>query len=188
MVGKHNVQNALAALAVADELSIARDTVREALASFGGVDRRFSVRGDVGGVLVVDDYGHHPAEIRATLAGARTAFARRLVVVFQPHRYSRTRDLLEEFTAAFADADTVIVTDIYAAGEDPLAGVTGEAVAEGIRRRGHPEVIFASDRPAVLAELLARLRPGDLALTLGAGDITKLGPELVRELEKRGAA
>ncbi len=187
MVGKHNVQNALAALAVADELSIPRATVREALASFRGVDRRFSVRGDVGGVLVVDDYGHHPAEIRATLAGAKAAFTRRLVVVFQPHRYTRTRDLFEEFAAAFDHADTVIVTEVYAAGEEPLVGVTGEAVAEAIRQRGPREVIFARDRSHALEELLLRLRPGDLALTLGAGDITKLGPELVRELEKRGS-
>ena len=187
MVGKHNVQNALAALAVADELSIPRAIVREALKSFRGVDRRFSVRGDVGGVLVVDDYGHHPAEIRATLAGAKAAFARRLVVVFQPHRYTRTRDLFEDFAGAFGEADAVIVTEIYAAGEEPLAGVTGEAVAEAIRRRGPREVSFVPDRAKALEELLARLRPGDLALTLGAGDITKLGLELVRELERRGS-
>jgi UDP-N-acetylmuramate--alanine ligase len=187
MVGKHNVQNALAALAVADELSISHETVRAALGSFRGVDRRFSVRGDAGGVLVVDDYGHHPAEIRATLAGARAAFARRLVVVFQPHRYSRTRDLLADFATAFGDADTLIVTEIYAAGEESLAGVSGEALAEAIRQRGHRDVIFAPDRSKALEELLARLRPGDLALTLGAGDITRLGPELVRELEKRGS-
>jgi UDP-N-acetylmuramate--alanine ligase len=187
MVGRHNVQNALAALAVADELSIPTAIVREALKSFRGVDRRFSVRGDVGGVLVVDDYGHHPAEIRATLAGAKAAFARRLVVIFQPHRYTRTRDLFEDFAGAFGQADAVIVTEIYAAGEEPLAGVTGEAVAEAIRRQGPREVIFVPDRSKALEELLARLRPGDLALTLGAGDITKLGPELVRELERRGS-
>jgi UDP-N-acetylmuramate--alanine ligase len=186
MVGSHNVQNALAALAVADELSIPRDTVRKAFATFRGVDRRFSVRGDAAGVLVVDDYGHHPAEIRATLAGARAAFKRRLVVVFQPHRYTRTRDLFEDFTEAFSDADLVIVTDIYAASEDPLPGVSGASLVEGIRRQGHPEVLFASGRGQAIELLMGRLRPGDLALTLGAGDITKLAPELVRALEQRG--
>jgi UDP-N-acetylmuramate--alanine ligase len=137
--------------------------------------------------LVVDDYGHHPAEIRATIAGARTAFGRRLIAVFQPHRYTRTRDLLGDFAAAFDDADVVLVTEVYAAGEDPIAGVSGEPLADAIRAHGHPQVIFVRDRARALEELRGLLRPGDLALTLGAGDITKLGLELVRELQKRGA-
>ncbi len=186
MVGNHNVQNALAALAVADELGIPRATTRDALAAFRGVDRRFTVRGEAGGVLVVDDYGHHPAEIRATLAGARAAFGRRLVVAFQPHRYSRTRDLLDEFAVAFNDADAVIVLEIYAAGETPLEGISGSRLVEAIRARGHRDVVFASDFHAALAALRARLHSGDIALTLGAGDITKLGPELVAALAAGG--
>ena len=188
MVGRHNVQNALAALAVADELAIPRQTVREALANFGGVDRRFSVRGELGGVLVVDDYGHHPAEIRATLAGARAAFNRPVLAVFQPHRFSRTRDLLEDFAVAFNDADALIVTDVYPAGEDPIAGISGEVLADLIRSHGHRDVTFAASRDAALAMLLERLRPGDLALTLGAGDITKLGAELVAGLGARACS
>jgi UDP-N-acetylmuramate--alanine ligase len=188
MVGGHNVQNALAAIAVADELSIPLATVRDALAAFNGVDRRFTVRGEAGGVTVVDDYGHHPAEVRVTLAGARAAFGRRLVVVFQPHRYSRTRDLLEEFATAFNDADAVILTEIYAAGEDAIAGVTGQALAESVRAHGHRDVTFAADRRAALAALLDRVKPGDIAITLGAGDITKLGAEILEALAGKEAS
>ncbi len=187
MVGRHNVQNALAAIAVADELSIPVATAHDALAAFNGVDRRFTVRGEAGGITVVDDYGHHPAEVRVTLAGARAAFGRRLVVVFQPHRYTRTRDLLEEFATAFNDADAVVITEIYAAGEEAIAGITGQALADSIRAHGHHDVTFAPDRPAALAALLDRLRPGDIAITLGAGDVTKLGPEILAALAGPGA-
>lgn len=187
MVGRHNVQNALAALAVADELGIPRDTARRALADFRGVDRRFTVRGEVEGVLVIDDYGHHPAEIQATLAGARASFDRRLVVIFQPHRPSRTRDLLEQFAVAFNDADAVIVTDIYAAGEEPIPGIDGALLAQRIREHGHRDVTFAADRATALAEVMSRLRAGDLAITLGAGDITRLGPEILAGLGARPA-
>ncbi len=185
MVGAHNVENALAVLAVADELDIPREIVREALAAFRGVDRRFTVRGEAGGVTVVDDYGHHPAEIRATLAGARAAFGRRLLVAFQPHRFSRTRDLGEEFATAFNDADALVCLEIYPAGEEPIPGVTGETLAESIRAHGHRDVVFARDRPAAARELAARARPGDIVLTLGAGDVTKLGPELLLQLGGR---
>jgi UDP-N-acetylmuramate--alanine ligase len=188
MVGEHNVLNALAAIAVADELSIPVDVTREALSLFRGVDRRFTVRGDAAGVTVVDDYGHHPAEIRATLAGARAAFARRLVVVFQPHRYTRTRDLLEEFATAFNEADAVVVTEIYPSGEEPIAGVNGAAVAEALRRHGHQDAVFVGDRARLCSEVLAKLGKGDLVLTLGAGDITKLGPELLAGLPSIPAA
>ncbi|MHB8417408.1 MAG: UDP-N-acetylmuramate--L-alanine ligase [Myxococcales bacterium] len=188
MVGGHNVQNALAAVAVADELAIPIGVTREALAAFRGVDRRFTVRGEAGGVTVVDDYGHHPAEVRATLAGARAAFGRRLVVLFQPHRYSRTRDLLEEFATAFNDADALVAMEIYPAGEEPIPGVSGAALAEAVRRHGHRDVTFAADRGAALAALLERLRPGDIALTLGAGDVTRAGPELLAALAQREAA
>ncbi|HUB09408.1 MAG TPA: UDP-N-acetylmuramate--L-alanine ligase [Myxococcales bacterium] len=185
MVGGHNVQNALAAIAVADELAIPLEVTREALAAFRGVDRRFTVRGEAGGVTVVDDYGHHPAEVRATLAGARAAFGRRLVVLFQPHRFTRTRDLLEEFATAFNDADALVAMEIYAAGEDPIPGVSGASLAEVVRSHGHRDVAFAPDRAAAVAAMLERLRPGDIALTLGAGDVTKIGPELLAALEQR---
>jgi UDP-N-acetylmuramate--alanine ligase len=190
MVGEHNVLNALAAIAVADELSIPVDVTHEALRLFRGVDRRFTVRGEVAGVTVVDDYGHHPAEIRATLAGARAAFGRRLVVVFQPHRYTRTRDLLEEFATAFNEADAVVVTEIYPSGEEPIAGVDGASVAEALRRHGHQDAQFVGDRARLQDAVLAKVGKGDLVLTLGAGDITKLGPELLAGLApaaKRGA-
>jgi UDP-N-acetylmuramate--alanine ligase len=182
MVGEHNVLNALAALAVADELGVPIDAARAALAGFRGVDRRFTVRGTAAGVTVIDDYGHHPAEVRATLAGARRAFGRRLVVAFQPHRYTRTRDLREEFATAFDDANLLLCTEIYAAGEDPIPGVTGEALVGTLRAHGHREVIYAQDRPAMLELLLRRVQAGDLVVTLGAGDITKLGDELLERL------
>ncbi|MFM2153116.1 MAG: hypothetical protein RL199_1551, partial [Pseudomonadota bacterium] len=178
MVGRHNVQNALAAIAVADEVGIAFDVVCEALEQFRGVQRRFTVRGEAKGVTVVDDYGHHPAEVRATLEGARGAFHRRLVVLFQPHRYTRTRDLFDDFARAFNDADVVLVTDVYAAGEEPIEGFDGARLAEAIHACGHRDVrhVARGDLVAAAAKLV---KEGDLVLTLGAGDITKAGPELL---------
>ena len=183
MVGAHNAMNALAVIAVAEELHIPLDTVHDALANFEGVQRRFTVKGEAGGVTVVDDYGHHPAEVRATLAGARRAFGRRLVVAFQPHRYTRTHDLLEDFVSAFNDADLLFLTNIYAAGEEPIAGVTGQALADAVRAHGHPDVTYVDKRADLPAALLPRLQPGDLVVTLGAGDITQVGPELLALLE-----
>jgi UDP-N-acetylmuramate--alanine ligase len=185
MVGRHNVLNALATLAVADELEIPTAVTREALGEFGGVQRRFTVRGLTQDVMVVDDYGHHPAEIRATLAGARESFPRRIVVVFQPHRYSRTQLLFDQFATAFYDAAVVVVTEIYAAGEDPIEGVSARALAEAIRGHGHRDVLFRSSRTELLETLIGTVRPGDLLLTLGAGDIWRVGQELLEELERR---
>jgi len=182
MVGAHNALNALAVIAVADELDLPLDGVRTALAHFEGVQRRFTIRGEAQGVTVVDDYGHHPAEVRATLSGARQAFGRRLVVAFQPHRYSRTRDLMQEFATAFNDADVLFLTGIYAASEDPLPGVTGQALADAAVAHGHRDVTFVERRADLAAQLLPRLRDGDIVLTLGAGDITQVGPELLRLL------
>ena len=183
MVGKHNVQNALAAIAVADEVGLPFPVVAEALGGFAGVQRRFTVRGEAKGIMVVDDYGHHPAEVRATLRGAREGFSRRLVVAFQPHRYTRTRDLLADFATAFNDAEVVILTDIYAAGEDPIPGITSQALVEEIRALGHRNVIFAPRKG--LADVVAeKLRAGDLVITLGAGDITNVSTELLGLLEK----
>ena len=180
MVGAHNVLNALATCAVAHELSIPFEKVQEGLASFAGVQRRFTVRGEAKGALVVDDYGHHPAEIRATLAGARASFPeRRLVVAFQPHRYTRTRDLLGDFATAFNDADALLLTEIYAAGEEPLHGVSGARLAEAVQACGHRDVEFVAERSSLAARLAARVREGDLVITLGAGDITHAGDELL---------
>jgi UDP-N-acetylmuramate--alanine ligase len=184
MVGRHNALNALATVALGDELGIPEETTREALASFKGVQRRFTVRGEAGGVTVVDDYGHHPAEVKATLRGAREAFGRRVVCLFQPHRYTRTRDLMGEFATAFDDADVLLLTEIYAASEDPIPGATGQALAEAVRAGGHRDVTFVPERARLAEAARARVRPGDLVLTLGAGDVTGVGPELLALLER----
>src|SRR5882724_1537740 len=182
--GRHNVLNALAAIGVGLDLEIPFLTIAKALAGFAGVQRRFQIRGTAAGVTVVDDYGHHPAEIRATLAAAKAGFDSRIVTVFQPHRYTRTRDLRQEFLTAFNQADVLIVMDIYPAGEAPIPGVTAEDLAEGIRAHGHRDVAYlGSDRARVVEHLCETTRPGDLVLTLGAGDVGLLGPELLKRLE-----
>ncbi|MBJ6759195.1 UDP-N-acetylmuramate--L-alanine ligase [Myxococcaceae bacterium JPH2] len=188
MVGAHNAFNALAVIAVAEEMDIPLETVRGALAEFGGVQRRFTVRGESAGVTVVDDYGHHPTEVMATLAGARKAFGRRVVVAFQPHRYTRTHDLMKEFATSFNDADVLFVTSVYAAGEERIPGATGDALADAIRAHGHRDVTFVEKRTDLARALQERLRPGDLVLTLGAGDITQVGPELLTLLNASGLA
>jgi UDP-N-acetylmuramate--alanine ligase len=179
MVGRHNALNALAVVALGDEMGIPTEVTRAALAAFNGVQRRFTVRGEAAGVTVVDDYGHHPAEVRAVLRGAREAFGRRVVCVFQPHRYTRTRDLLAEFTTAFNDADVLLLSEIYAAGEEPIPGISGERLAEEIRAFGHRDVTFVGDRGRLARAARERVREGDLVITLGAGDITAVGPELL---------
>ncbi len=182
MVGAHNALNALSVIAVAEELDIPLDTVRKALREFGGVQRRFTIRGEAKGITVVDDYGHHPAEVKATLAGARQAFGRRIVVAFQPHRYTRTHDLFEDFCAAFNDADVVFLTNIYAAGEEPLPGVTSAKLVEAVRSHGHPDVTLVERRADLASAMMSRLEAGDIVITLGAGDITNTGPELLAAL------
>jgi len=182
--GRHNVLNALAAIGVGIDLEIPFVTIRKALAGFAGVQRRFQVRGRAGGVLVVDDYGHHPAEIRATLSAAKGGFDCRVVTVFQPHRYTRTQHLYQEFLTAFNQADVLVVLDIYAAGEAPIPGVSAEALTAGIRAHGHRNVIYlGSDRAQAVEHLSGIVRDGDLVLTLGAGDVGQLGPELLTRLE-----
>jgi UDP-N-acetylmuramate--alanine ligase len=178
MPGVHYAQNALAALAVADVFGVSFQDCGEALASFGGVDRRFSVRGEAGGVLVIDDYGHHPTEIAATIAAARL-FGRRLVVAFQPHRYSRTQDLLAEFGPSLKGADEVVLTDIYSAGEPPIPGINPDALLATFAP-GQP--VCHSPRKALCEALVSRLRTGDLLLTLGAGDITQVSNEILVRL------
>jgi UDP-N-acetylmuramate--alanine ligase len=181
--GRHNVLNALAATAVALDLEIPFPKIQTALAGFAGVQRRFQVRGIARDVLVVDDYGHHPAEIRATLAAAKAGFDRRVITVFQPHRYSRTQHLRDEFLTAFYQSDILIVMDIYAAGEAPIPGVHARDLADGIAAHGHREVLYlGSDRAAIIDYLCESTRAGDLVLTLGAGDVGQLGGELLQRL------
>jgi UDP-N-acetylmuramate--alanine ligase len=182
--GRHNVLNALAAIAVGVELEIPFAQIAHALAQFGGVGRRFEVRGEAAGVLVVDDYAHHPTEIRATLEAARQAGRERIVVVFQPHRFSRTRALADEFGQAFEGADQLLVTDIYPAGETPIPGVTAELIVGAARSHGHRNVVYAGDLARAEALLREMVRPHDLVLTLGAGDITRLADRIVHALEE----
>ena len=184
--GRHNVLNAMAAIAVGLDLEIPFVTIQRGLAEFSGVQRRFQVRGESRGVLVVDDYGHHPAEVRATLAAAKAGFDRRVVTVFQPHRYTRTLHLRQEFLTAFNQSDVLVVMDIYPAGEAAIEGVTGQDLADAIRAHGHRDVVYlASDRERILAHLEDVLRSGDLVLTLGAGDVGQLGQALLERLEGR---
>jgi UDP-N-acetylmuramate--alanine ligase len=182
--GRHNVLNALAAIGVGLDLEIPFATVAAALAGFAGVQRRFQIRGTAGGVTVVDDYGHHPAEIRATLAAAKAGFDSRVVTVFQPHRYSRTLHLRQEFLTAFNQADVLVVMDIYPAGEAPIPGVSARDLADGIRAHGHRNVTYlGNDRARVVDHVCELSRPGDLVLTLGAGDVSQLGSDILRRLE-----
>jgi UDP-N-acetylmuramate--alanine ligase len=182
MPGLHNVYNALATLATAFELDIPFQVVQEALRDFSGIQRRFQIKGEKKGILVVDDYGHHPVEIMATLKAARRGWEKRIVAVFQPHRYTRTQALFREFLAAFYDADVLILTDIYPAGEDRIEGVEAKALFEGIRDYGHKDVTYLSDKKEIVEHLLRIIAPGDLVITLGAGDIWQVSEELVNRL------
>jgi UDP-N-acetylmuramate--alanine ligase len=186
--GRHHALNALAALAVAGEVDVDFETARAALAEFGGIHRRFELCGEVGGVMVVSDYGHHPTEIRATLAAAREGFGRRLVVFFQPHRYTRTRDLFGDFLNAFDAADQLFLTDIYAAGEEPIDGVTGDLLYYALKRRGHLDVTYVPDWRDLASAAQPYLRPGDLVLVLGAGPVHVAGEELVASVSGGQAA
>ncbi len=179
--GIHNVSNALAAIGIGLELDVPVDLIRKGLAAFSGVERRFHRRGEKNGILVVDDYGHHPTEIKATLAAARQ-WGRRVVVLFQPHRYTRTRDLAQEFAKAFGDADQLFITEIYAASEAPIPGVSGETLCDAVRATGHPSVTWVPKKQDLAVRVLPSLQAGDLVLTLGAGDIWKVGLELLQAL------
>ncbi len=179
--GTHVALNSLAAIAVALEIGIDFATAKRALAKFGGISRRFEIKGENAGRIVLDDYAHHPAEVRATLAAARAAFKRRIVAVFQPHRYTRMRDLFDEFVTAFDDADVLYLLDIYPAGEDPIPEVSSRRLYEAIRARGHMEIHFlGADHPA--AAVAAGSVTGDLIVTLGAGDVYRLGGEILAAL------
>ncbi len=184
--GQHNVYNALAACAVGLDLEIPFETIASALEEFRGVERRFQFKGEVGGILFADDYGHHPTEIKATLATARLC-GRRLVVLFQPHRYTRTHLLLDDFARAFYDADVVLVTDIYAASEEPIPGVTAERLVERLREFGHRNAHYVGDLEEAVRAARAVLRRGDLLLTLGAGNVVQAGERLLAELAEAAA-
>jgi UDP-N-acetylmuramate--alanine ligase len=173
MPGRHNVQNALAAIGVAIEMGLDDATIQRGFNAFGGVKRRFTKVGEVDGITIIDDYGHHPVEIRAVLAAAREGATGRVIAVVQPHRYSRLGDLMDDFQQAFNDADLVYVTPVYAAGEAPIAGVHSEALAQGLRQRGHRAATTVADSDLLASALAKEAREGDIVVCLGAGDITK---------------
>lgn len=185
MPGLHSVYNALATIATASELDLNFQVVKEALGSFSGVQRRFQIKGEWGGIMVVDDYGHHPAEIKATLSAAKRGWDRRTVVIFQPHRYTRTRDLFKDFLTSFNQADVLFLTGIYPAGEDPIPGVQVQDLYEGIKGYGHKDVTLVSEKDKIIEGVLPRLRPGDMIFTLGAGDIWRIGERLIEKLKDR---
>jgi UDP-N-acetylmuramate--alanine ligase len=187
--GLHNVYNALAAIAVGFELEVPFSQIAEALASFTGAGRRFQFRGEAAGVLVVDDYGHHPTEIKATLAAAKIGSGgRHIVVLFQPHRYSRTNDLMEEFARSFNNADTLFVTDIYAASEEPIEGVTAETLTNAIKRFGHKDVRYVGPLENAAETLRDQVQAGDLVITLGAGTVNRVSEQLLTLLRERSEA
>ncbi|MEI8182139.1 MAG: UDP-N-acetylmuramate--L-alanine ligase [Desulfomonile sp.] len=187
MPGIHNVLDALAAISVADVFEVPFQKTKEALDSFPGVQRRFTLRGTAAGVRVIDDYGHHPAEIKAVLHAALQVAQKRIAVLFQPHRYTRTQALFEQFLTAFDHADLLYIMDIYPASERPIEGVSGEAVCKGIQSRGHKSCRFLSDRKTIPLEIARDLQEGDMLITLGAGDVTRLGPEILEELQRKEA-
>jgi len=184
MPGRHNALNALAAIAIGDELDIPFHRTVEALEEFTGIHRRLEIKGEPAGVLVVDDYGHHPAEIQATLQAIHDGWDRPLTVVFQPHRYSRTQDLFDDFLSSFDGADRLILTEIYPAGEEEIPGVKGEGLYRAMKLRGHMEIEFIPDKREIAKKMVSKLKAGDMVLTLGAGDIYKVADELVQGLQR----
>ena len=180
--GRHNVKNALAAVGVAEELKINFERIKKGLANFNGVERRFEIKGEAGGVMVVDDYAHHPTEIRATLAAARQGWDRPIIAVFQPHLYSRTRDFAPAFGESFSDADVLIITGIYPAREEPIEGVSGQLIADCAEKAGHHNVSYLEDKETLVPEILKLAGPGDMIVTLGAGDIWKVARDLFVKL------
>jgi UDP-N-acetylmuramate--alanine ligase len=181
--GKHNVQNALAAIAVGLELNVPFEKVKAGVEKFTGVFRRWEVKAEVNGIMVVDDYAHHPTEISVTLAGVKSGWRRRVVCVFQPHLYSRTRDFYEDFGRAFFNADVLVVTDVYPAREEPIQGITGELIANTAKEFGHKNVHYVADKKAVPNFLMGIKQPGDIIITMGAGDIWKFGEAFIEQLK-----
>jgi UDP-N-acetylmuramate--alanine ligase len=188
MLGRHNALNAVAAVAVAREMGLEEDSIRKALAGFGGVKRRFTKTGVAGGITVIDDYGHHPVEIAAVLAAARQAAKGKVIAVVQPHRYTRLRDLFDQFCTCFNDADAVVVADVYPAGEQPIEGADRDHMVEGLRARGHRQALPLESAETLAATILQLASSGDLVVCLGAGNITAWANALPAELEKLQAA
>lgn len=196
--GVHNILNSLAAIIVARELKIEAGLIKEALKKFSGIQRRFELKGEEKGIKVFDDYGHHPTEIKATLNAARDGLlarqvvatrnrgAGRLFVIFQPHRYTRTKDLMDEFTPCFSEADILCLMDIYSAGEKPINGIDSNALLDRIKKTGHKDAAYFPDRGKLMENLLMRLKSGDVVFTLGAGDVWKLGEEILKRIKDRG--
>jgi len=182
--GKHNALNGLAAVAVSIDLGIDFSTIQKALNNFQGTDRRCQLKGEVGGVMVLDDYGHHPTEIRMTLSSIKEGWKRRMIAVFQPHRFSRVNFLMEEFCTSFYEADAVVVTDIFKAGEASIPGVTAEAVTAGIKKHGHKDVTLIKDFDEIVDYLAEKIRPGDIVVTLGAGTVYQVAEKLVQRLQE----
>jgi len=180
--GTHNVENALAAIAVGLELNVPFPLVKSGIEKFTGVFRRWEVKAEIREITVVDDYAHHPTEIKATLAGSKAGWRRRVVCVFQPHLYSRTRDFYDEFGRAFFNADVLIVTDVYPAREEPIQGVSGELIANAAKEFGHKQVHYVADKNAVPSFLMSVVRPGDIVITMGAGDIWRYGEKFIERL------
>jgi UDP-N-acetylmuramate--alanine ligase len=180
--GRHNAENALTAFAVGMELGMSFECIRDGLAEFRGIDRRLQVKGEGKGVIVIDDYGHHPEEIRVTLRALRESFSRRLIVIFQPHRYTRTHLLFNDFVSVLGEADVLFILDIYSAGETAIQGVTSEKLAEAMKGAGHKNVFYMNDMDEITYRVLDILRPGDLVLTLGAGNVWMLGEKIVKEI------
>ena len=183
MVGDHNVQNALAAVAIAVEMNVTDEIIRAGLAGFEGVKRRFTRTGEVGGITIIDDYGHHPVEIAAVLKAARAAVRGKVIAVMQPHRYTRLHDLFEEFCTCFNDADAVLIADVYAAGEDPIEGADRDALVEGLRHHGHRAAEALAGPDALAARVDQMAAAGDMVVCLGAGNITAWANALPGELE-----
>ena len=184
MPGSHNISNSLAAIGVGIELDIPFDHIRGALESFQGIHRRFEIVGQEEDIIVVDDYAHNPAKLRAVFAAARESYNRRIVAIFQPHRYQRVRHLAEEFSKSFSNTDVLIVTAIYGAGETPIEGVTGENLAHAIQARGHQHVIYISDKDRIVDTLMPKIQPNDIVITAGAGDIWQVGRDLLKRLQR----
>jgi UDP-N-acetylmuramate--alanine ligase len=182
--GQHMILNAMAAVAVGLDLDIPPAVILEALAGYGGAGRRFEIKAEIGGIMVVEDYGHHPTEIRATLDGAKRGWPRRLVAVFQPHRFTRLSHLMDDFATAFNQADVVILSEVYPAGEAPIPGIDGKALFDEVVRFGHKDAHFIPNLADIPARLRELVRPGDIVIVLGAGNINKIIPDFIRLLEE----
>lgn len=184
MPGRYNIYNALAAIAVAVELDINAKDIKRGLESFTGVERRFQVKGEARGVLVIDDYGHHPVEVREVLKASRESHKRPIVLLFQPHRYSRTKDLFNDFVTVFNDADKVFITDIYEASEKPIEGVSSQILVDAVKSHGHKNVSYLPFDDELALKISKELKNGDLFITLGAGNVFKAGEEVLELLKK----